>query len=424
MISRLEVFRYRCFNRLDIELGNYHVLAGANGSGKSTLLDIPLLLGDMIRHGLMAAFLEAPTLYGGARAESLSELVHHHRGDYFAFAIEMDLPDESIRRLLEYRTGTILQDETRWPSSVRYELRLQIFNQIELNVIDEFLYIMPANSKRPDVGWGIGGDRPDDWFTVIERTTGQVGTTVRLEYQGRRKPFELRLAPTQLALANVPQDLHLFPASVWLRQQLEQRMIAYQPNVESLRQAVAAGQPRMIRDNAANLPWLILQLQQQNKMLFEAWVEHVKLALPNLTMIEAQEREEDRHAYLKLTYNGGYTVTSSGLSDGTLRILAMTILPYLRQAPAVICLEEPENGIHPRGIEIVLQSLSSMYDSQVWLSTHSPVVLAHSDLESVLVMQNQPDGSVAAVRGDQHPNLKNWQGGIDLGSLFAAGVLG
>jgi predicted ATPase len=56
MISRIEGFHYRCFDRLDLGVESYHVLAGPNGSGKSTLLDIPLLLGDMVSRGIVAAF--------------------------------------------------------------------------------------------------------------------------------------------------------------------------------------------------------------------------------------------------------------------------------------------------------------------------------------------------------------------------------
>ena len=41
-------------------------------------------------------------------------------------------------------------------------------------------------------------------------------------------------------------------------------------------------------------------------------------------IIELIKREEDYHAYFKLTYNDRYTVTSSGLSDGTLLILSLT----------------------------------------------------------------------------------------------------
>jgi predicted ATP-binding protein involved in virulence len=84
--------------------------------------------------------------------------------------------------------------------------------------------------------------------------------------------------------------------------------------------------------------------------------------------------------------------------------------------------EEPENGIHPQAIETVLQSLSMLYDAQVLVSTHSPIVLAHTDLGEVLASRFSADGSVTVIAGDKHPQLRDWQGTIDIGSLFAAGV--
>ena len=44
MITRIEATRYRCFDRLDVEGGDFRVPGGANGSGKTTLLD-----GDLLR---------------------------------------------------------------------------------------------------------------------------------------------------------------------------------------------------------------------------------------------------------------------------------------------------------------------------------------------------------------------------------------
>ena len=49
MITRLEATRYRCFERLGIDVGDFRVLVGANGSGKTTLLDLPVLLGELLR---------------------------------------------------------------------------------------------------------------------------------------------------------------------------------------------------------------------------------------------------------------------------------------------------------------------------------------------------------------------------------------
>lgn len=72
----------------------------------------------------------------------------------------------------------------------------------------------------------------------------------------------------------------------------------------------------------------------------------------------------------------------------------MTLLPYLSKQSTILVTEEPENGIHPRAIEAVLQSLSSMYDSQVWVSSHSPVMLASAKLEQLLCARLTADGSV------------------------------
>ena len=55
---------------------------------------------------------------------------------------------------------------------------------------------------------------------------------------------------------------------------------------------------------------------------------------------------------------------------------------------------------------------------------HSPVVLAQTDVSHVLCARIGADGAVEVISGTQHPRLQDWRGGLDLGSLFAAGVLG
>ena len=151
----------------------------------------------------------------------------------------------------------------------------------------------------------------------------------------------------------------------------------------------------------------------------------MRTALPQVKAIRVHEREEDHFAYFSVEYEGGYLVTSSGLSDGTLKILAITLLPFLDDEvmPGLLVTEEPENGIHPQAIETALESLSMLYESQVLVSTHSPIVLAQTKLRDVLATRLEKDGSVTVVPGDKHPRLRDWRGTIDIGSLFAAGVL-
>lgn len=150
----------------------------------------------------------------------------------------------------------------------------------------------------------------------------------------------------------------------------------------------------------------------------------MKTALPDLEDIKTILRDEDRHRYLVVCYRGGLNVPSWMVSDGTLRLLALTLPAYLHDFRGVYLIEEPENGIHPRAVETVYQSLSSVYNAQILLATHSPVILSLADVDHVLCFAKTNENSTDIVIGSQHPSLREWTGETNLGVLFAGGVLG
>jgi predicted ATPase len=154
------------------------------------------------------------------------------------------------------------------------------------------------------------------------------------------------------------------------------------------------------------------------------WLDHVKTALPDLSRISTVERPEDRHRYLQLDFNTGLRAPSWMVSDGTLRLLALTALAYAPGLRGVYLIEEPENGIHPRAVETVLQSLSSVYNAQVLLATHSPIILSAASPDQVLCFARTKDGATDIILGSDHPQLRDWRHQTDLGTLFAGGVLG
>jgi predicted ATPase len=105
-------------------------------------------------------------------------------------------------------------------------------------------------------------------------------------------------------------------------------------------------------------------------------------------------------------------------------LLALTLPAYLTGIEGIYLIEEPENGIHPRAVETMFQSLSSVYGAQILMATHSPVILSVAEASQILCFSKTETGAVDIVRGTEHPALRDWKGETNLGVLFAGGVLG
>jgi predicted ATPase len=227
-----------------------------------------------------------------------------------------------------------------------------------------------------------------------------------------------------LTLPNLPEDESKFPVATWLKSLLTTGIQRFVLNSLLIRKASPPGQGRGFKPDGSNLPWVVRDLEQRNGTRFGDWILHLRTALPDLVAIRTVEREDDRHRYLVLEYRGGISVPSWMVSDGTLRLLALTLPAYLTDFSGVYLIEEPENGIHPRAVETMFQSLRSVYDAQVLLATHSPVILGIASPHEVLCFGKTPEGATDIVRGDRHPALQEWRGETSLAVLFAAGVLG
>lgn len=424
MITRIEAMRYRCFENIGIDIPKYGVLVGANGAGKTTLLDIPRVISDCLRQRDITQAFTQRQQGRLPRCATLKELIFCLQGNEFILCLEVALPEQVIMNLVEGLPAS-QKKERHWLKYGRYEIRLEIFNDRQLQVKNEYLFLF-SDSSMPDRSDGRlhGESAPHrDWRFVIKREYGS-DAEFRVETQKRAKSRSSKVDPAMLVLPRVQFESKAeFPAAAWLYDVLTREYLFYQPELKSFQAASPPGLQDTLMPDAANLPHLVMALQR-DEFRFGLWQDHVKTAVPQIAQIEVKEREEDHHVYFSITYQGGYTVTSSGLSEGTLRILALTILPYLNTLPGIVFLEEPENGIHPRAIEAVLQSLSSAYDAQLFISTHSPVVLANSELDQILCSRLEANGAATIIPGTAHPQLRDWKGQVDLGALFAAGVLG
>jgi predicted ATPase len=426
MITRVEALGFRSLRYVDQDIEAFQVLVGPNGSGKSSFLDVVGFLGDLLRVGPLRAILGDEKNGVHARAADPSHLLWMRRGDRFEVAVELRIPQERSEALPngKYRRA-------------RYEVGIQIpRTDGELAFAAETLWLAPdrtaeaapqrslfpeSRSVPSTILESRHAKTPPNWRKVVNKI-GESGNDYFLaETSGWQNPF--RLGPSKSALANLPEDESRFPVATWVKRLLMEGIERVALNAEAMRSPSPPGVPRRFRPDGSNLPWVVEELRSKSEDRFDRWVAHVRTALPDLRSIRTVERPEDRNRYLVIEYENGLQAPSWVVSDGTLRLLALSLLAYLPDSTGIYLVEEPENGIHPRAVETVYQSLSSVYQAQVLCASHSPVVLSMAQLDKVLCFAKDTSGATDVVRGDQHPRLREWKGSLDLGTLFAAGVL-
>jgi predicted ATPase len=118
-------------------------------------------------------------------------------------------------------------------------------------------------------------------------------------------------------------------------------------------------------------------------------------------------------------------IPANRLSDGTLRYLFLMALLLDPTPPPLICIEEPEIGLHPDILHTIAEMLiEASGRTQIIVTTHSDaLVSALSEYpESVLVCERDDKGS--HLRRLEPDKLKNWLENYTLGDLWRIGEIG
>lgn len=122
---------------------------------------------------------------------------------------------------------------------------------------------------------------------------------------------------------------------------------------------------------------------------------------------------------------GRFIVPATRLSDGTLRYLCLLAILCHPNPPPLVCIEEPELGLHPDILPMLADLMREAAERcQLIVTTHSDVLVdALTDRpEAIMVCEKSESGSV--LRRLDAAELKPWLEKYRLGELWIRGEIG
>jgi predicted ATPase len=118
-------------------------------------------------------------------------------------------------------------------------------------------------------------------------------------------------------------------------------------------------------------------------------------------------------------------VPATRLSDGTLRFLALLAILLNPESASLICIEEPELGLHPDAMSLLADLLmEASQQTQLVITTHSDVLVSAltEHVESVLVCDYLENGTT--LQRLEEDKLESWLQDYRLGDIWRTGKLG
>lgn len=384
MIHHLRIRNYKSLRNLDLQLNRLSVLFGPNAAGKSNFFDALQLLSRLGTSRSLKEAFEAP--YRGRPIESfafgpdgLDGLLQH---DSASLSIEVDVElspfviDTVNRQIAESRRGQKnghgLEPENHIHHRLlRYRVEIGITPSTGLlRVNDE--YFGPLDRK------GQPKSRPQPFIETAE-------DRLRLRMEGQAHPtyFDLYLDHTLLSRPHYPPH---YPHLTAFKAELSNWFFYYFEPRERMRAATPVREVRHIGLMGEDLAAFLHTLRTQDPKQFQAVAKAMHELIPAITDILT---EVNKFGEVELSVvEGGTAIPARVVSEGTLRALGLLALGGVKEPPSLIAFEEPENGVHPRRIRDIAEILVNRADSentQVIVTTHSPILPNHIPAESLFV---------------------------------------
>lgn len=335
-LTSIKIEGFRPFGKFEAKLGPLEVIVGANGAGKSSLFEFLRFLRDSMEQKIPAEIIRG----------TLGRSIFHSPGPE-RFRWCMSFRDDATD-VLSY-TGEVVGPVGR--HSVQNET-----------------VITPA-------GRGLLGPLDVD-FEVD-------GEGVR--HRSLPSPDRLTLGSLSGFDAGTPIGALARSIAAWVF--YSSSAIQDPP----LRRPAIVEQTPTLREDASNLSAVLHYLLTEHRTAFDELQAHLRSIVPGFENLTVKARGAPGEVIAFWKEEGVRDeLTLGDLSDGILRLLCWLVICLHPAPPPLICIDEPDQGVHPRTLPVLAGLFEKASErTQILLATHSSFFLTQFPLSRIAVLRKE-----------------------------------
>lgn len=381
-LTRLNIENFRSLADISVETRPINVLFGPNGSGKSTLLEAIRLIRDCVFRDVEEAARTRNNGYG-----MLRQGIDEWKG--IVIGVETALADYAL--LLRFSRGQI--------EPYAGELLRPTGREVHL----------------------------------IERVPGS--DEADFCYHEESPPVRTRLTfPEKLALTQYIQESDLLSIETFDLRNLLNSVHFYHSHYIDLyglkHRGSESGMDISLREDCGNL-WSVLRNIHGKSAIdsrYATIISFMQNSFPTFKDIVFDSAGPNGvyASFVEKSCRDPIPVLS--VSDGHLQMLIHLtgLFSEGKERDSLIVFDEPETSLHPYAISIFAEAVklaTKEWNKQVFIATHSPVLISQFDLEDILTAELDESGQTVLTRVSEMKDIQDLLEDYATGSLYMAGAI-